>query len=115
MADNTTGRRSYRSDEDSRGGAGASKTGGETGARDPLAKLARLIGQGDPFHEPKQARLGGLESRKPPGASAPSGPADWRKIAAAMRPFDRLEESDQLPRTHQASEEPDLREPDPVV
>ena len=60
MADNTTGRRSYRSDEDSRGGSGASKAAGETGGRDPLAELARLIGQDDPFHEPKQARSGGL-------------------------------------------------------
>jgi hypothetical protein len=114
MADNTTGRRSYRSDEDSRGGSGASKAGDEIGGRDPLAELARLIGQDDPFHEPKQARSGGPEPRKPPGAPAPAGPADWRRIAAAMRPFESLEESDEVARLHQASEESDLPECDPV-
>src|SRR5215471_7004880 len=115
MADYTTGRRSYRSDEDSREGPGAHKAGGEPDGRDPLAELARLIGQDDPFHERKQGRSGGgLDSRKPPGAPAPSGPADWRKIAATMRPFEPLDESDEIARPHQASEEPDVPERDPV-
>ena len=114
MADNTTGRRSYRSDEDSREGPGAHKAGGETGGRDPLAELARLIGQDDPFHEPKQARSGGLEPRKLSGAPAPARPGDWRKIAAAMRPFESLEESDEAALPHQASEESDLPERDLV-
>jgi hypothetical protein len=52
----------------------------EAGGNDPLAELARLIGQSDPFAD--FDRNGGHASESRPRAD--SAPSDWRKTAAAL-------------------------------
>lgn len=70
--------RSYRSSDLTRR-ASAPAAPKEIGG-DPLAELARLIGQSDPFAD--------LERRaapaSPPRARAGTAPSDWRKTAAAL-------------------------------
>src|SRR5215470_11873509 len=56
---------------------------------DPLAELARLIGQSDPFSD-----YGRREGRNPPPRDAqPQSGSDWRRQAAAMPPYDAPEEA----------------------
>jgi SPOR domain len=55
-------------------------TGRDIGGGDPLAELARLIGQADPFTD--LDRAGGRASDVRPRAE--SAPSDWRKTAAAL-------------------------------
>jgi len=56
---------------------------------DPLAELARLIGQSDPFSD-----YGRREGRNPPPRDAqPQAGSDWRRQAAAMPPYDAPEEA----------------------
>ena len=96
MADNNP-IRSIRSNDPYRRGDGPSGSGGQAAGSDPLAELARLIGQSDPFAD------GGQGSRAEPRAPqrpAPSGSADWRKTAAAMPPFEPLQDELQEPRDH---------------
>ncbi len=52
----------------------------DAGGNDPLAELARLIGQSDPFAD--FDRNGGQASEPRPRAD--SAPSDWRKTAAAL-------------------------------
>ncbi len=52
----------------------------DSGGSDPLAELARLIGQSDPFAD--FDRNGGHASEPRPRAD--SAPSDWRKTAAAL-------------------------------
>ncbi|MEA3026515.1 MAG: hypothetical protein QOF91_1800, partial [Alphaproteobacteria bacterium] len=83
MADENTVR-SYRSNDTQRREAAPSAPAGTSKSGDPLADLARLIGQTDPF--------GDFGQRTPRSnervASAPSTAGDWRKAAAAMPPYE---------------------------
>ena len=70
--------RSYRSNESARR-AGAPAAARDSGGGDPLAELARLIGQSDP--------LADLDRNSAPAAPArrtDPAPSDWRKTAAAL-------------------------------
>jgi SPOR domain len=58
---------------------------------DPLAELARLIGQSDPFSD-----YGRRDGRNPPPREAQSG-SDWRRQAASMPPYDAPEEAPRAP------------------
>src|SRR5437868_5481913 len=60
---------------------------------DPLAELARLIGQSDPFSD-----YGRRDGRNPPPRDAQLQPgSDWRRQAAAMPPYDAPEETPRAP------------------
>jgi hypothetical protein len=71
--------RSYRSNEPARR-TSAPAGPRDVGGNDPLAELARLIGQSDPFSEPD--RGGGYVAETRPRADA--SPSDWRTTAAAL-------------------------------
>jgi len=83
--------RAQRPSEPIRRGAPA---GDDRPSGDPLAELARLIGQTDPFAD--YGRRDGRETRERdaresmPRAAQPKAPpeADWRRTAAAMPPYD---------------------------
>jgi hypothetical protein len=95
MADDTTSR-SQRSGEASWRGTAAFRSGAGPAGGDPLAELARLIGQDNPFSQPAEGRSPGLEPREPsvpPASPARPSAGDWRKIAASMPPYEPLEES----------------------
>src|SRR5258708_33573095 len=80
MADDNTLRR-YRSNDPYRRAAEPPRPSEEASARDPLAELARLLGQSDPF-----ADLGRSNSRERQGEAhdAPAtAPEDWQ--AAPVR------------------------------
>jgi len=104
MADENTAR-SYRSPDTVRR-AGAPSSGGQVQGGDPLAELARLIGQSDPF-----AEFGPKNARSPEPQAPAGGVPDWRKTAAGMPAYEEAPEpSDEarygsapspLPRTHQ--------------
>ena len=70
--------RSYRSNEPARR-ASAPAAPRDVGGSDPLAELARLIGQSDPF---ALERNSGPSTEPRPRAD--SSPSDWRKTAAAL-------------------------------
>src|SRR5215813_4443808 len=60
---------------------------------DPLAELARLIGQSDPFSD-----YGRREGRNPPPRDAQPQPgSDWRRQAASMPPYDAHDEAPRAP------------------
>jgi hypothetical protein len=60
---------------------------------DPLAELARLIGQSDPFSD-----YGRRDGRNPPPRDAQPQPgSDWRRQAASMPPYDAPEEAPRAP------------------
>ncbi len=88
MADDNTVR-AYRSNEPyRRPAAPAAPAASDAGAAsDPLAELARLIGQNDPFAELGRGRAQGAPARDA-RHGAPAG-ADWRQPAAADRPYDQ--------------------------
>jgi SPOR domain len=113
MADKSISR-FQRSNEVSRRGATATGSGGEPVRGDPLAELARLIGQDDPFNDLPRGRPRGAESHEPEGTSFPSpvrsGSGDWRKVAAAMPPFEPLHDEEQAFEPEAVFEEADLRE-----
>src|ERR1700730_11821778 len=71
--------RSYRSNEPTRR-ASAPTAPRDAGGSDPLAELARLIGQNDSFAE--LGRSSGHAAEGRPRADSP--PSDWRKTAAAL-------------------------------
>jgi hypothetical protein len=71
--------RSYRSNEPTRR-ASAPTAPRDAGGSDPLAELARLIGQNDSFAELERSSGHAAEAR--PRADSP--PSDWRKTAAAL-------------------------------
>jgi hypothetical protein len=81
MADDSFSR-SYRSSEPARrGGAPAApRDSAKDAGGDPLAELARLIGQNDPFTDVE--RNSGYPNEGRARAGAP--PSDWRKTAAAI-------------------------------
>src|SRR5262249_46930058 len=105
MADDNI-QRSYRSRDPYRRDVAAPTVREPASAGDPLAELARLIGQNDPFAEfgrEAQARAEALplareqrfeqrvpRAAPPPISSPPTAPTDWRKIAAAMPAFEEL-------------------------
>jgi hypothetical protein len=74
--------RSYRSSEPARraGAPVAPRDSARDAGGDPLAELARLIGQNDPFTDP--ARNSGHPNEGRARGAAP--PSDWRKTAAAI-------------------------------
>ena len=76
MADDNTLRR-YRSNDPYRRAAEPLRPSEEASARDPLAELARLLGQSDPF-----ADLGRSNSRERQG-EAHDAPATWEALAVA--------------------------------
>jgi hypothetical protein len=78
MADDNISR-SYRSSEPARR-ASAPAAPRDMGGGDPLAELARLIGQSDPFADLERNSGRATEVRQ----RADSAPSDWRKTAAAM-------------------------------
>ncbi len=96
MADDNT-QRAYRSNDPYRRDLGSSSERDHAPASDPLAELARLIGQSDPFAQFGD-NAGSSASAPAPRASAPppenrpmrlpSTAPDWRKVAAAMPPFE---------------------------
>jgi hypothetical protein len=60
---------------------------------DPLAELARLIGQSDPFSD-----YGRRDTRNPaPREPQPQPGSDWRRQAAAMSPYDTPAEAPRAP------------------
>src|SRR5258708_36816953 len=80
MADDNTLRR-YRSNDPYRRAAEPPRPSEEASARDPLAELARLLGQSDPF-----ADLGRSNSRERQGeAPAPPAAATEGRQAAPPR------------------------------
>lgn len=92
MADNKRLRSQRSNDPYRRGGHPA----GEQPSGDPLAELARLIGQSDPFADygRKDARDRDQRDAQPKAPPA----SDWRKDAAAMPPYDsRPEEALRAP------------------
>jgi hypothetical protein len=65
----------------------------EGASGDPLAELARLIGQSDPFSD-----YGRRDGRNPPPRDPQPQPgSDWRRQAASMPPYDAPEEAPRAP------------------
>jgi hypothetical protein len=77
MADDNTFR-SYRTNDLHRRSAGPADAGAAPRGSDPLAELARLIGQTDPFAEFAQSKARGAEQG---AAVAPPIAPDWRRNA----------------------------------
>lgn len=75
--------RLYRSNDPYNRGAPAAPAA--AGGGDPLAELARLIGQGDPFAE--FGRDGGRRASAPPPQRAAEPPADWTPQQAAQHGY----------------------------
>jgi hypothetical protein len=84
MADDNT-RRPYRSSDPYRRAAEPSRPSEEASARDPLAELARLLGQSDPFADfgRSNARQGQQEAHDAPATA----PVDWQSAAAREPQF----------------------------
>src|SRR5262245_33112125 len=76
--------RSYRSNDPYRRAAEPAPPSQQASVRDPLAELARLLGQSDPF-----AELGRSNPRPREAQDAPTtAPADWRSAPAPQPQFD---------------------------
>jgi hypothetical protein len=73
--------RSYRSNEPARRASAPPAGSRDVGSSDPLAELARLIGQSDPFAEQQERGSRHATEARPRADFAPS---DWRSTAAAM-------------------------------
>jgi SPOR domain len=73
------------------------------GSGDPLAELARLIGQSDPFSDYGRRDRRDPPPRDPPPRDPPPREAqpqsgsDWRRQAASMPPYDAPEEAPRAP------------------
>jgi SPOR domain len=65
----------------------------EGASGDPLAELARLIGQSDPFSDYGRRDGRNAAPREPQPQAAP----DWRRQAASMPPYDAPEEAPRAP------------------
>jgi len=104
MADDKTSRY-QRSNDPYRRDPSSSGSGAHTAGSDPLAELARLIGQNDPFTAPPRS----TEPRDPQPTQQPKGSAmsDWRKAAAAMPPYETYRE-ETLRRQQPARSEPNF-------
>src|SRR5262245_4423767 len=103
MADDTTSR-SHRSNDPYRRDPSGSGTYGS--GSDPLAELARLIGQGDPFSDPPRSHTRSAEPREPQPTQQPKAPpvSDWRKAVAAMPPYETYHEETRRRQSAQRSE-----------
>src|SRR5450631_95513 len=75
--------RSYRSPDPGRR-ASAPAAPRDVGGSDPLAELARLIGQSDPYADLDRNSAPASEARQRTDQRTDSAPADWRKTAAAL-------------------------------
>lgn len=75
--------RSYRSPDPGRR-ASAPAAQRDVGGSDPLAELARLIGQSDPYADLDRNSAPAPEARQRTDPRADSAPGDWRKTAAAL-------------------------------
>jgi SPOR domain len=73
--------RSYRTNDPYGRAAEPAQPSGEASIRDPLAELARLLGQSDPFADFGQAKRSSREAHDAPATA----PADWQ-VAAAHEP-----------------------------
>ncbi|MEA2905001.1 MAG: hypothetical protein QOI12_2388 [Alphaproteobacteria bacterium] len=84
--------RSYR--DPSRRSTAPASAGEPPASSDPLAELARLIGQSDPFAQSERAngRGGSQRSAEHVAQSAPPTVPEWRKFAASQRPFEEVHE-----------------------
>src|SRR5262249_2009968 len=84
MADDNT-LRPYRSSDPYRGGAEPGRPSQEASARDPLAELARLLGQSDPFADfgRSNSRQGQQEAHDAPATA----PDDWQSAPAREPQF----------------------------
>ena len=71
--------RSYRSNDLARR-TSAPAAPRDSGGSDPLAELARLIGQSDPFADLERTSSHATQARQ----RTDSAPSDWRKTAAAL-------------------------------
>src|SRR5262245_20165263 len=83
MADNTS--RPYRSSDPYHRAAEPSRPSQEASARDPLAELARLLGQSDPFADlgRSNSRQGQQEAHDAPATA----PEDWQSAPAREPQF----------------------------
>jgi hypothetical protein len=88
MADDNTSR-SYRSNDQFRR---AQQPSSGQAAGDPLAELARLIGQSDPFADFGRDQRNDAREQQQPQPKAPPPMSDWRKAAAAMPAYEPLPE-----------------------
>ena len=81
MADDHT-LRSYRSNDSNRSAAAPARAGDR--ANDPLAELARLIGQNDPFAEfgRTNSRQGERQAERPGYAAPSTAPDEWQHSSA---------------------------------
>src|SRR6516165_6824186 len=84
MADDNT-LRPYRSNDPYRRAAEPSRPSEEASARDPLAELARLLGQSDPFADfgRSHSRQGQQEAHDAPATA----PDDWQGVPACEPQF----------------------------
>jgi SPOR domain len=97
--------RSYRSHDPYRRAVEPAAPSEEAGAGDPLAELARLLGQSDPF-----AELGRSNPRRRETQDAPTtAPADWR---AAPAPQPRFAAADAI---RARAQQPSPDDPDSTV
>jgi SPOR domain len=64
---------------------------------DPLAELARLIGQADPFSDYGRRDGRNTAPRDPQPQPQPQAGTDWRRQAASMPPYDAPEEAPRAP------------------
>jgi SPOR domain len=75
--------RSYRTNDPYGRAAEPAQPSAEASIRDPLAELARLLGQSDPFADFGQATRNSREAHDAPATA----PADWQGAAARERQF----------------------------
>src|SRR5258708_8947559 len=84
MADDNTLRR-YRSNDPYRRAAEPSRPTEEASARDPLAELARLLGQSDPFAD--LGRSASRQAQQEAHDAPATAPADWQSAPARAPQF----------------------------
>src|SRR5262245_48535046 len=100
MADESTRRSYWLNDAYSHGGE-TQVAGRRSG--DPLAELARLIAEPDPYNDVRRD----ASHRPEPARPAPQNEAvDWRQTVAAMPPFENLQAEPAIP--HHASRQGDF-------
>src|SRR5262247_2040719 len=93
--------RAQRSNE-RRGGRSPDDSSG-----DPLAELARLIGQSDPFSD--YGRRDGRDSA-PRNTQSKAPSSDWRRTAASMPPYDSPDEPPRASRSEPRFADQDSRQ-----
>jgi len=88
MADDNS-LRTYRSNDPSRRGSAAADEDARSQPSDPLAELARLIGQSDPFSGFARNNAGTPDTREPPRVAPPSNVFDRRSNTVAPQTIPR--------------------------